>query len=222
MNICQILYGIFYVLFGVWKNARVLVPEVCPDVAFRGEKNKNVFSCARDDGGVRNVAAGAETIGRASLCTVCVWFIRRARLLFCEICAILNDRMAPRACAEPDPASGEYGRKGDAPEMFNVGFPELILVLLIAFLVVGPKDLPKVARAIGRWVNYLRQLFSEFKEETGLDETLEEIKGTESDLKKTLQDIDPTREIRKAQQDAEQVIRDAKKEIKTKPRSNQP
>ena len=26
--------------------------------------------------------------------------------------------------------------------MFNIGFSELLLVLLVAFLVVGPKDLP--------------------------------------------------------------------------------
>ena len=46
--------------------------------------------------------------------------------------------------------------------MFNVGFTELIVVLLVAFLVVGPKDLPKVARAIARFVKYLKQLFQEF------------------------------------------------------------
>ena len=28
----------------------------------------------------------------------------------------------------------------------NIGFGELIMILLVAFLVVGPKDLPKVAR----------------------------------------------------------------------------
>lgn len=36
--------------------------------------------------------------------------------------------------------------------MFNIGFSELLLVLLVAFLVVGPKDLPKVARWLGRTV----------------------------------------------------------------------
>ena len=30
--------------------------------------------------------------------------------------------------------------------MFNIGFEELILILLVAFVIVGPKDLPKVAR----------------------------------------------------------------------------
>ena len=39
--------------------------------------------------------------------------------------------------------------------MFNIGFEELILILLVAFVIVGPKDLPKVARAIGRFVKRL-------------------------------------------------------------------
>ena len=32
--------------------------------------------------------------------------------------------------------------------MFNIGFSELILILLVAFVIVGPRDLPKVARAL--------------------------------------------------------------------------
>ena len=42
--------------------------------------------------------------------------------------------------------------------MFNIGFEELILILLVAFVIVGPKDLPKVARAIGRFVKMLKQM----------------------------------------------------------------
>ena len=41
--------------------------------------------------------------------------------------------------------------------MFNIGFSELLLVLLVAFLVVGPKDLPKVARWLGRAVKKSRR-----------------------------------------------------------------
>jgi len=105
--------------------------------------------------------------------------------------------------------------------MFNVGFPELILVLLVAFLFVGPKDLPKVARAIGRGVKYLQELFAEFKEETGLDETIDALKGTESDLKKVLRDADPTREINNAKLDTERVMREASEELRKKPRPKQ-
>ena len=47
--------------------------------------------------------------------------------------------------------------------MFNIGFSELLLVLLVAFLVVGPKDLPKVARWLGRAVKKSRRLLNEIK-----------------------------------------------------------
>ncbi len=96
-----------------------------------------------------------------------------------------------------------------------MGFSELILILLVAFVIVGPKDLPKVARALGRWVKYLQQLFQEFKEETGIDETLEELKGTQDDLKKTLSDADPTKELREARRETEKAVREAKKAAQT-------
>ena len=53
--------------------------------------------------------------------------------------------------------------------MFNIGFSELLIILLIAFLVVGPKDLPKVARALARFIRFLKTKWAEFLEETELD-----------------------------------------------------
>ena len=60
--------------------------------------------------------------------------------------------------------------KGGHLAMFNIGFSELLLVLLVAFLVVGPKDLPKVARWLGRAVKKSRRLLNEIKKESGWDE----------------------------------------------------
>lgn len=105
--------------------------------------------------------------------------------------------------------------------MFNIGFAELILILLVAFIIVGPKDLPKVARALGRWVKYLQQMFQDFKDETGLDETLEELKSTEDDLAQTFRDADPAREIREVKRDTEKMIREAKKAAGSKPTASQ-
>lgn len=98
--------------------------------------------------------------------------------------------------------------------MFNIGFSELILILLVAFVIVGPKDLPKVARALGRWVRQLQRMFQDFKDEVGLDETMQELKSTEEDLNQTLRSVDPTREIRDVKRDTEKTIREAKKAIK--------
>ena len=36
--------------------------------------------------------------------------------------------------------------------MGNLGFPELVVILLVALLVLGPKRLPEVARALGQAV----------------------------------------------------------------------
>lgn len=44
--------------------------------------------------------------------------------------------------------------------MFNMGFTEIIVLSVIALLVIGPKQLPEVARVIGRMLN-------EFKRATG-------------------------------------------------------
>ena len=49
--------------------------------------------------------------------------------------------------------------------MFGIGIPELIVILGIALLVVGPKRLPEMARSIGRGVRELQRLTQDFKEE---------------------------------------------------------
>ena len=63
--------------------------------------------------------------------------------------------------------------------MFNIGFSELLLVLLVAFLVVGPKDLPKVARWLGRTVKKSRRLLNEIKKESGWDELEKEVRDVQ-------------------------------------------
>ena len=68
--------------------------------------------------------------------------------------------------------------------MFNIGFSELILILLVAFVVVGPKDLPKVARAMGRGVRWIKTFIKDFQEETGLGEVVDEFKRPRAIWKK--------------------------------------
>jgi len=52
--------------------------------------------------------------------------------------------------------------------MFGIGFPELLLIMAIALIVLGPKRLPDLARALGRG-------FAEFKRATDeLKKTFEE------------------------------------------------
>lgn len=42
-------------------------------------------------------------------------------------------------------------------EILGIGAPELIFILLIAIIVLGPKDMQKAGRTVGRWLNRLIQ-----------------------------------------------------------------
>lgn len=98
--------------------------------------------------------------------------------------------------------------------MFNIGFSELLLVLLVAFLVVGPKDLPKVARWLGRTVKKLRRLLNEIKKESGWDELEKEVRDVQHDVKDAVKQGDVSAELREAkksvQDSAEKFDKDTK------------
>ncbi len=47
--------------------------------------------------------------------------------------------------------------------MFDIGFQELAIIFLVALLVVGPKNLPEVARTLGKWMSELRRGFDNAK-----------------------------------------------------------
>jgi Tat protein translocase TatB subunit len=49
--------------------------------------------------------------------------------------------------------------------MFGVGPEELVLILIIALIVLGPERMPKVARDLGRVVGELRRTSDELREE---------------------------------------------------------
>ena len=94
--------------------------------------------------------------------------------------------------------------------MFNIGFSELILILLVAFVIVGPKDLPRVARALGRGVRTIKQYMKEFQDDSGIGEVVDEFKKTSRDLEKTIRENDPTADLKQAQKDVEDAVRSAK------------
>jgi len=47
--------------------------------------------------------------------------------------------------------------------MFDVGWSELLLIGIVALVVIGPKDLPKVLRAVGTMMSKVRSMANEFQ-----------------------------------------------------------
>jgi Tat protein translocase TatB subunit len=53
--------------------------------------------------------------------------------------------------------------------MFNIGPPELLVILLIALIVVGPNRLPELSRTIGRGLREFRKVQDEVKDMVTFD-----------------------------------------------------
>ncbi len=56
--------------------------------------------------------------------------------------------------------------------MFDVAPTEFLLVALIALVVIGPKDLPRVLRVVGQWVGKARKMANHMR--SGFDEMMRE------------------------------------------------
>jgi sec-independent protein translocase protein TatB len=54
--------------------------------------------------------------------------------------------------------------------MFGVDSSELLIVALVALVVIGPKDLPRVMRVVGQWVGRARGMARHFR--SGIDEMI--------------------------------------------------
>ena len=85
--------------------------------------------------------------------------------------------------------------------MFDIGWSEILVIAVVAIVVVGPKELPRMLRTFGKTMGTVRRTANDFKRqfdealreaerESGLDETRKSIASIGnpiSDLKKDLQ-----------------------------------
>lgn len=65
--------------------------------------------------------------------------------------------------------------------MFDIGAAELLVIVVVAILVIGPKDMPKAMRTAGRWIGKLRRMSSHFR--SGLDEMVRQAEIEEMEEK---------------------------------------
>jgi sec-independent protein translocase protein TatB len=56
--------------------------------------------------------------------------------------------------------------------MFDIGASELLLIVVVAVVVIGPKDLPLAMRTAGRWIAKVRRVSGHFR--SGIDAMVRE------------------------------------------------
>lgn len=66
--------------------------------------------------------------------------------------------------------------------MFGIGMPEMILILAIALIVIGPKKLPDLAKALGRAMGEFKKATREFKETIEINTDLQDVKKAFDDM----------------------------------------
>ena len=77
--------------------------------------------------------------------------------------------------------------------MFGIGWTEMLVLGVVALIVIGPKDLPVVMNRLGKMVNSIRRMGSEFQRElnkaTGLNEITDLRRSITEPLKQTAAEI---------------------------------
>ena len=90
--------------------------------------------------------------------------------------------------------------------MFDIGFPELLLVSIVALLVIGPDKLPEAVRTVALWVGRIRRslanIKAEIENEIGADE-----------IRRQLHNESIMQELNKTKDQIGGIIRDAESQL---------
>lgn len=65
--------------------------------------------------------------------------------------------------------------------MFDIGASELLMIVVVAVVVIGPKDMPMALRTAGRWIGKMRKVSNHFR--SGLDAMVREAELEEMERK---------------------------------------
>jgi sec-independent protein translocase protein TatB len=69
--------------------------------------------------------------------------------------------------------------------MFDIGWSEFLVIAIVAIVVVGPKDLPRLLRSFGHYAKNLRRMANEFKQQ--FDEAMREAELV--DVRKAIESV---------------------------------
>ena len=71
--------------------------------------------------------------------------------------------------------------------MFGLGMPEILMILAIALIVIGPKKLPDLAKTLGRAMGEFKRSAQDFKQSIDMETTVKDV----TDLENLTKENDP-------------------------------
>jgi len=97
--------------------------------------------------------------------------------------------------------------------MFNIGIGQLLLIFLIAFIVVGPSDLPKVAKALAKALRYVREMAKDIMSSINLEEEISEVEEAGEAAAKALEPKNMLGSVGQEILDVTQTVKSAQKDL---------
>ncbi len=105
--------------------------------------------------------------------------------------------------------------------MFDVGFSEILVIMVVALVVLGPERLPKVARTLGRWWGALQGYVNRIKADVNTSMELEELRQMERRIKAEAEALE--RSVQKAGSEVSSEMRQIEQELdKPTPTADKP
>ncbi len=80
--------------------------------------------------------------------------------------------------------------------MFGLGMPEILLILAIALIVIGPKKLPELAKTLGRAMGEFKRSAQDFKRSIDIETTVNasDAPVPAKDLKEVIKDVNEAKD----------------------------
>lgn len=73
--------------------------------------------------------------------------------------------------------------------MFDIGFAEILFIMVVALVVIGPERLPGVARQLGRWIGTAKRFVSNIKSDLEREFQTDELRRILTDQEKEIGEL---------------------------------
>lgn len=80
--------------------------------------------------------------------------------------------------------------------MFEIGWSEILVIAVVAIVVIGPKDLPRVMRTVGQWTGKMKRMGREFQNQFNEALREAELEGVRKDIADIMA-TDPLGDVKK-------------------------